>query len=119
ILVFTNSLSVETVYIVLIVCALIELVGLLIYVFTKTGLTTRFKKRAYFKLLKEAMPQYLVVIFDSSLSRIDIILMGFITTHALTGEYGFAYRAFEISRLPIVIIAPIIMAKFARVFTGS
>lgn len=118
-LVFYGRLSIHTVYIVLIICAAIELAGLLMYVFTKTDLKLRFRKKAYGKLLKEAMPQYLVVIFDSSLSRLDVILMGFITTNALTAEYGFAYRAFEMSRLPIVVVAPIIMARFARMFGGS
>jgi O-antigen/teichoic acid export membrane protein len=119
ILVLSDGLTIETVYIILIICATIELVGLLGYVFTKTDLRPTFRKKAYFKLLKEAMPQYMVVIFDSSISRIDIVLMGFITTKAITGDYGFAYRAFEISRLPIVIIAPIIMVKFARMFGGA
>ncbi len=117
--VYMHLLSVKTVFTILIICALIELAGLTWYVFTKTGLMLKFRKKAYVKLVKEALPQYLVVIFDSSLSRIDVILMGFITTNALTADYGFAYRAFELSRLPIVIIAPIVMAKFARMFGGS
>jgi len=118
ILIYGNLLSIVSVYIVLIACALIELSGLLWYVFVKVGLKVAFKKIAYLKLLKEASSQYLLVIFDSSLSRIDVILMGLIATKALTGEYSFAYRAFEISRLPIVVIAPIIMAKFAKMFGG-
>ncbi len=60
------------------------------------------------------MPQYVSVIFDSSLSRIDWVLLGILGTAAVTAEYSFAYRAFELARLPITVIAPILLAKFAK-----
>jgi O-antigen/teichoic acid export membrane protein len=49
----------------------------------------------------------------------DWILLGLISTDAVTGEYSFAYRAFELSRLPIFIIAPIILSFFSRLLAGS
>lgn len=109
-----HKLSVNSTGIILLVCALFELLALIIYVSAKTNFSLRFKFTAYKKLIKESLPQYLSSIFDSSLSRLDYILLGMIATHELTAEYGIAYRAYEISRLPIVIIAPIILNIFSR-----
>lgn len=62
----------------------------------------RFPRRAYRGLLKEAMPQYLSVLFDISLARADWILLGILNTDAATGYYSFSYRAFELLRIPAV-----------------
>lgn len=102
---------------ILLVCAALELVSILLYVRIKTSFSLKFRFIAYKKLLKEAMPQYLSVIFDTSLSRLDYFLLGIIGTFALTAEYGIAYRAYEIARLPIVIIAPVILNIFAKLMT--
>ncbi len=107
-------MSITNVGYTLIVCAAVELVLLLVYVFRKTSFRLNFKIIAYKKLLKEAAPQYFAVIFDTSLSRIDWILLGIISTYAATGGYSFAYRAYELGRLPIVVIAPVILNLFAR-----
>lgn len=105
---------------ILVVCALFELVALLVYVRLQTGFRLTFRTKAYKKLLAESAPQYMSVIFDSSLSRLDTILIGIIGTSAvITAEYGFAYRAYEVARLPIVIIAPIILNIFARMLAGN
>ncbi len=114
------QLSVANVAYILIGCSLIELVALLIYVSTKTSFSFKFRFSAYKKLLKESMPQYMAVIFDSSLSRLDIILLGIIGGgFVATGEYTFAYRAYEIARLPIVIVAPIILNVFAPMLSSG
>ena len=119
-LIKTERLSVTTTGIVLLVCAAIELVSLLIYISTKTDFKMSFRFSAYKKLIKESMPQYLSAVFDSSLSRIDIILIGFIgASFAATADYSIAYRAYEIARLPIVIIAPIILNIFARALASG
>ena len=87
---------------------------------TKTNFSFRFKLTAYKKLIKESLPQYLAVIFDSSLSRLDIILIGIIGSgYVATGTYTFAYRAYEMARLPIVIIAPIILNIFAPMLVSG
>lgn len=114
-----HRLSLETVIAILIFCALIEFIALLFYILKYTNLQFRFKKLAYFKLVRESLPQYMSVIFDSSLSRMDWILMLILSTSAMTGEYGFAYRAFELARLPMSIIGPILLTYFARMFAGG
>lgn len=109
-----QKLTITTAGSVLMLCATIELIAILIYVRTKTSFKLKFRFLAYKKLLKESMPQYMSVIFDSSLSRLDYILIGMISTFTITADYSLAYRAYELARLPIVIIAPVILNIFAR-----
>lgn len=118
--IYNNSLDVITTGYILLACALIELIALLIYVHRKTAFKFSFRISAYKKLIRESMPQYLSAVFDSSLSRLDIILLGFIgASFADTADYGIAYRAYEVARLPIVIVAPIILNIFARALSGN
>ena len=64
-------------------------------------------------------PELAIVIFDSSLSRMDWFLLGILATSAATAEYSIASRAFEISRLPLSVIAPILLARFAPMLSGG
>jgi O-antigen/teichoic acid export membrane protein len=104
---------------IMILCAAIEFFSLLIYVRKNEHFRFHFRLQAYKKLVKESMPQYISVIFDSSLSRIDWILLGILGTAAMTAEYSFAYRAFELARLPITVVAPILLAKFAKILSAE
>lgn len=119
VLVSNNLLCIQYVAYILIFTAFLELILLLVYVKLKTRFSFKFKIRAYKKLIKESAPQYLSIIFDSSLSRLDWILLGMIGSYAATGGYAFAYRAYELARLPIVIIAPVILNIFARLLVAG
>ena len=114
-----GGMTINSVGLILIGCSAFEFVAIYIYASTKANFRLKFKAVAYKKLLKESAPQFMATIFDSSLSRLDWILLGLISTYAATGEYGFAYRAYELARLPIVIIAPIILNIFARVLISG
>lgn len=70
----------------------------------------------YRALVMRSLPQLAVVIFDSALARIDWILLGIISTAAITAEYSFAYRIFELSKLPLLIIAPVLLTRFSKLF---
>jgi O-antigen/teichoic acid export membrane protein len=112
---FRNAqLDIHAVMLILIGWAAFELVCLLTYLAAKTTFSFRFTIKAYSKLLKEAATPYLSVLFDMSLSRTDWILLGAITTNTVLADYSFAYRAFELARLPMVIIAPIILPRLSR-----
>jgi O-antigen/teichoic acid export membrane protein len=112
-LITRNDLSLATVVAIMIFCGLFELAALFVFVLRKSNFSLKFKSKAYTGLLKESLPQYISVIFDSSLSRMDWFLLGILASSAATADYSIASRAFEISRLPLSVIAPILLARFA------
>jgi O-antigen/teichoic acid export membrane protein len=114
-----GKLYINTVLIILICTAVFELFGLVIYLVAKTDFSFKFHFKVYTKLLKESSAQYISVIFDISLSRMDWILLGMMTTSSVLADYSFAYRAYELARLPMLIIAPLILPRFARLLSLS
>lgn len=118
-LVHGGVLNIHAVLWIMIVAGVFELAGLLLYVFTKTGFSFRFRMSAYLKLLRESAAQYISVIFDSSLSRMDWILLGIMTSSSILADYSFAYRAYELAKLPMLIIAPIILPRFAKLLANN
>ncbi|GAB3904935.1 hypothetical protein GCM10028826_06560 [Mucilaginibacter boryungensis] len=115
----THQLTINTVIVVLVSAAGFELVALLTYVLINTSFRFKLRLKAYVKLVKESSAQYISVIFDMSLSRMDWILLGIMTTNVMLADYSFAYRAFELARLPILIIAPIIMPRLSRLMAAN
>lgn len=113
------KLNLEVVIRVLIITSFAELVILFFYVRWKFDLGLSFRMSAYKKLLKESSAQYMAVLFDSSLSRIDWILLGLISAQMALADYSFAYRAYEMMRLPIMIIGPVILPRFARMLAAG
>ena len=67
-------------------------------------------------LLREASPQAGVVIITALLARFDWICIGFISTATRLAEYSFAYKAFEMAQLPLLVIAPLLLPRFTRFF---
>lgn len=118
-LIKARHLEVSTIVTVMICTAAVDLSALLIYIVTKTGFSFKVRFQAYKKLLREASAQYISVIFDMSLSRMDWLLLGFMTSKAVLADYSFAYRAYELSRLPMLIIAPVILPRLARFMAGK
>ncbi|MFC0517077.1 oligosaccharide flippase family protein [Mucilaginibacter angelicae] len=116
-LVAVHQLQVRSIIMVMICTAGAELLALLIYVITKTDFSFKFRFQAYKKLIKESTAQYVSVIFDMSLSRMDWLLLGFMASKAVLADYSFAYRAYELSRLPMLIIAPVILPRLSRLMT--
>jgi len=115
-----HRLNIHKVIIILIGAAVFELACLLIYILTKTDFSFKLHFNAYKKLLKESSAQYLSVIFDMSLSRMDWILVGIIAGNSVVlADYSFAYRAFELARLPVFIIAPVLLPRLARLMSSN
>lgn len=81
--------------------------------------TAAFRPRAYRLLIKEALPQYLTVIFDVSLARLDWFLLGILASAASVAEYSFAYRAYEVEKLPAAIVGSLLLPIVARWWTGD
>lgn len=114
-----HQLSILSIVTILIITAGFELTCLMFYVITKTTFSFKLHIKAYIKLLKESSAQYLSVIFDISLSRLDWILLGIMTSNVLLADYSFAYRAFELARLPLLILAPVILPKISRFMSAN
>ena len=114
-----NTLTIIDVLHILIGCSVFETGTLSFYVLRRADFRFGFKFNAYRKLLKEALPTYFTVIFNSSLSRMDWILLGVLGTKVAMADYSFAYRAYEIATMPIMIIAPVILPKFARLLSAG
>ncbi len=72
--------------------------------------------KTWFSLLREAAPQAAVVLITSLLARFDWICLGFLSSAGRLAEYSFAYKAFEMAQLPLLIIAPLLLPRFTRFF---
>lgn len=86
---------------------------------TNHGIKPVFHKTEYKGFIHESLPQLGIVFFDSALARIDWILLGIISTAAITAEYTFAYKIFELSKLPVLIIAPVLLTRFTKLFNNN
>lgn len=95
----------------------------LIMLFVFLGLGTRLPFtpawRRYKKLVRESLPQYLSVLFDMALARADWILLGALASTAAVAEYSFAFRAFEMERLPTVMATTLLLPLAARALGSS
>lgn len=72
--------------------------------------------KEYKAIITESLPQLGTVLFDSALARLDWILMGIIATSVKTAEYAFSFKIFEVSKMPYLIIAPILLTRFSKLF---
>ena len=72
----------------------------------------------YKYFILESLPQLGVVLFDSALARIDWILLGVMSTAVITAEYSFAYKLFELAKLPLLILSPILLTRFSKMFAN-
>lgn len=77
------------------------------------------KKQAYKGFVLESLPQLGVVLFDSALARVDWILLGIFSTATITAEYSFAYKFFELSKLPLLILAPVLLTRFSKLYQSN
>ncbi len=78
--------------------------------------TLRWDKNGYAGLLKESLPQLGVAIFTSLIARFDWIFLGLFTTNVILADYSFAYKIFEMATLPMLVIAPILIPRFTKLF---
>ena len=119
VLIRSKTIHLNDVVCALIACAAFEFTALTIYLVFVDNFRLKFKKTAYFKLLKEATPQFFAVIFDAILARADVFLVGILCLASVAAEYGFAYRIYEIAKLPLSVISPILLARFAPMFNTN
>jgi len=118
---FWGSLSLSIVVIIFITGDIAEFI--LSFALTKKilkiPLTVNVSKTKYFNLVKESLPQAGVVIFTSAIARFDWIFLGILASNVALAEYSFAFKVFEVASLPLLVIAPILIPRFTRIFHPS
>jgi O-antigen/teichoic acid export membrane protein len=80
------------------------------------SITPRWNKAAYGLLVRQSLPQVGVVLITSALARFDWLFIGFMVSAIKLAEYSFAYKVFEISTLPLLAIAPLLIPRFTQLF---
>ncbi len=85
----------------------------------KTPLSSQWRFPDYTDLIRTSLPQLGMVFLNALIARIDWILLGIFSTQAHTAEYSFAYRAYEFSPLPLLILAPFLLNRFAQALPPS
>ncbi|MDR3696832.1 oligosaccharide flippase family protein [Mucilaginibacter sp.] len=121
ILAILHHLSLHNVIFIFIGGDIIELV-FCVYLFnhsTKIPVTLKWDSAGYKKLLLESLPQTGVVLITSALARFDWIFIGFMVSAVKLAEYSFAYKIFEISTLPLLAIAPLLIPRFTKLFQSA
>lgn len=85
----------------------------------KVPVSVKWNKTDYSALLREAIPQAGVVVFTSALARFDWIFIGIFVSAVKLAEYSFAYKIFELSTLPLLAIAPMLVPRFTKIFRSD
>jgi O-antigen/teichoic acid export membrane protein len=121
ILLLTAFFTIKNIVFGFILSSLIELTVSYTYISLnfKERISPVFNKSLYKEFIYESLPQLGVVFFDSALARIDWILLGIISTVTITGEYSFAYKFFELSKLPLLILAPVLLTRFSKLYNND
>jgi len=111
-----QSMSVTHVLVIFIAGDLLELLLCIFIARPLLGASYEFKRnrRIQWVLLKESLPQTGVVVFTAIMSRLDWILVGLFVSSIKLAEYSFAWKAFEVSTLPLLVIAPLMIPLFTR-----
>ena len=79
-------------------------------------ISIRWNKSQYITLIKESLPQFGVTIISSALARFDWIFIGLVLSAVKLAEYSFAYKVFELSTMPLLAMAPLLIPWFTRLF---
>jgi len=118
---FFSVLNITTVIIIFIAGDFAELLLSLFITkrILKVSFTSNWNKKKYFNLIKESLPQSGVVIFTSAIARFDWIFLGILASDIALADYSFAFRVFEVSTLPLLIIAPVLIPRFTKVFQSK
>jgi O-antigen/teichoic acid export membrane protein len=88
--------------------------GFIVFYQLKVPLERKLSFSGYSTLIRDSLPQVGLVFLNAGMARLDWILMGLFSTPAHTAEYSFAYRAYEFSPLPLLVMAPFLLNSFSR-----
>lgn len=116
-----NNLSLDTVIIIFISGDIAELVICILIArpVLQTGEKIKWNRKEQLRLFMEALPQAGVTAFNAIMSRFDWILIGLLVSSVKLAEYSFAWKLYEVSTLPLFILAPIILPLFSRIYRNA
>jgi len=116
-----HALTLNTIIITFIAGDTLEFIFTIILFYKNTGypVKLKFERSGYRSLIREALPQLGVVLITSALARFDWLFIGFMVSDVKLAEYSFAYKVFEISTLPLLAIAPLLIPQFTRHFKND
>lgn len=83
---------------------------------TKVTFRLMWHRQKYAALLREALPQTGVNLLTSAMARFDWVFIGLMASAVKLAEYSFAYKVFEMSTLPLLAIAPLLIPRFTKMF---
>lgn len=114
----TGTLNISNVVIAFVLADIAELVTavFIMQYRLKVPVTLKWNKGLYSGLLREAFPQFGVAIFSSVLARFDWIFLGLVAGNVIVANYSFAYKVFEVATLPMLVIAPLLIPRFTKIF---
>jgi O-antigen/teichoic acid export membrane protein len=118
VMVISKAVTLENLGLLFLLSGIIELLLSIIltqHFFRKMVLPV-FNRESYRVIFREALPQMGVILLDSAFARMDWILMGLLSTNVFTADYSFAYKAYDSSRLPLLIIAPVLLPIVAKLY---
>ncbi|WP_431210737.1 oligosaccharide flippase family protein [Puia sp. P3] len=114
-LVVFSAVSLRTVVVLFTVSAVVEwVVGYWVVVYRLEVPVRWGRWNEYRQLIVDSLPQLGMVVLTSGMARVDWILMGLFSGSAATAEYSFAYRAYEFSPLPLLVLAPLLLNDLSR-----
>ena len=82
----------------------------------KVPVSIRWNHALYAGLVKESLPQLGVAVFTSVITRFDWIILGIFTSSIILANYSFAYKIFEMATLPMLVVAPVLIPRFTKIF---
>jgi O-antigen/teichoic acid export membrane protein len=111
-------LDLRTIIIIFVTGDLAELLICLLVTkyYLKVPLEIQWNKKNYIALVKESLPQLGVAIFTSAIARFDWIFLGVFASNIILANYSFAYKVFEMATIPLLVIAPILIPRFTKLF---
>jgi len=114
-LVVFAAVSLRAVVLLFTVSAFVEwVVGFLVVVY-RLGVHVKWGSwHEYRRLITDSLPQAGMVVLNAGLARVDWIVLGVFSTSAAVAEYSFAYRAYEFSPLPLLVLAPLLLNDLSK-----
>ena len=76
-------------------------------------------KKSYQRLFVESLPQLGVTVMGAIIARFDWIILGIFSTNIILANYSFAYKIFEMATLPLIVIAPLLITRFTKLFQSE